>query len=108
MAGSNGVAYAYCTDPDCGVVAVHTGPAGGPHHWIERKADDEERRVLAGIICNVCMPHPDLICPTCNKIGHFAGAGYVWQHRRKTRRELRRLTRQRCPNCTQQAAANAL
>ncbi|TAK05395.1 hypothetical protein EPO33_05530 [Patescibacteria group bacterium] len=106
MSGSNGNAYAYCVA--CGCVAVHNQSVRGPHHWIERRVDAEERRTLAGIICNVCMPRPDLICPTCDKIGQCTGADYVWQHRRKTRRELCRLRRERCPSCAaKETAASA-
>ncbi|MEK7073649.1 MAG: hypothetical protein AAB974_04435 [Patescibacteria group bacterium] len=103
---STGSAYAFCTG--CGCVAVENEKANGPHHWIERVVDANERQILSGIICNVCMPRPDLICEGCGGIGHDVGAGYVWVVRTPTRRELHRLTRQRCPNCTQQAAANAL
>lgn len=103
---STGSAYAFCTH--CGCVAIQDGNLLGPHHWIERIADAEERHILSGIICNVCLPRPDLICEGCGRIGYDAGAGYVWVVRTPTRRELHRLQRQRCPSCTQQAAANAL
>lgn len=103
MSGSNGTAYAFCVS--CGCVAVHSGSVRGAHHWIERQADAEERRMLAGIVCTVCMPRPDLICGGCGMIGHDAGNGYVWRNRRPTKRELIRLRRQPCPACTPPIAA---
>lgn len=103
MANSHGMAYAFCVA--CGCVAVHSGAARETHYWIERAADADERRVLAGIVCNVCMPRPDLICPACGSVGNDTGAGYAWRHRRATRRELRRLRRARCPDCAAKESA---
>lgn len=103
MSGSNGSAYAFCVA--CGCVTVHDGSLHGPHHWIERAADTDERRVLAGIVCNVCMPRPDLICGSCGSVGHDAGTGYRWRQRRPTTRELLRLKRQPCPACAAKKAA---
>ncbi len=94
-----GAAYVYCLV--CGCVAIHDGTVGGPHHWIERIADAEERGTLGGMICNVCLPRPDLLCEVCMRIAHDVGAGYVWEFRVPTSRELHRLPRRRCANCPQ-------
>lgn len=97
-----GDVYAFCVD--CGCVAVHDDRPER-HFWIERAADAEERRTLAGIVCNVCGPRPDLICEGCGKIGNDPGSGYVWRERTPTRRELMRLRRHRCPDCRGEGAA---
>ncbi len=100
-----GDVYAFCVR--CGCVAVHDD-CPERHFWIERAAEAEERRALAGIVCNVCCPWPDLICEGCGRIGCDGGSGYVWRQRTPTRRERHRLPRGRCPSCAPgEAAAHA-
>lgn len=106
MAHSDGIPYVFCVA--CGCVAVHDGIVPGPHYWIERQVEEEERRVLAGIVCNACQPLPDRICGRCCKIGTNVGHGYAWTERRPTKRELRRLEHTHCPGCAVPTdAANA-
>lgn len=102
---ATGTPYAYCVG--CGVVATHDGEQEGAHHWIERQADADERRVLAGIVCNVCAPRPDLLCAGCNRIGHGHGNRVEWTSRRPMKREAHRLPRRRCPDCEKKTAIGA-
>ncbi len=94
-----GSAYAFCTG--CGYVAIEVEEksAHEAHYWLERAVDADERKILGGIICNACLPRPNLICNDCGKIGGDAGAGYVWRTRTPTRHDLHRLPRRRCPDC---------